>query len=88
MDSKGLPETSAWAAKLGCGPRIELPDVVDSKAGYVYDSGRQNPVSDGWGRLTRPGAAKVFEYPKCKDGRIVADVVRQDKGILRASNLT
>jgi hypothetical protein len=80
MDARGLPETSAWAAKLGCAARVELPDVIDSKAGYVYDSGRQNPGSDGWGRLPRPGTAQVFEYQKCKDGRIVADVVRQDKG--------
>jgi hypothetical protein len=27
-----------------------------------------------------PGTAEVFEYLKCKDGRVVADVVRIDKG--------
>jgi hypothetical protein len=80
MDSKGLPETSAWAEKLGCGGRIKKPDVVDTKAGYVYDSTRQDPGSDGWGRLPRPGTAEVFEYPNCKGGRIVADVVREAKG--------
>jgi hypothetical protein len=26
------------------------------------------------------GKAIVFEYPKCKDNRVVADVVRLDKG--------
>ena len=26
------------------------------------------------------GTAEVFEYPHCKNGRIVADVVRIDKG--------
>jgi hypothetical protein len=30
--------------------------------------------------LPRPGTAEVFEYEKCKDGRIVADVVRESKG--------
>ena len=80
MDAKGLPETSAWAAKLGCGARVRRADVVDSKAGYVYDSTRQDPGSDGWGRLPRPGAADIFEYPNCKGGRVVADVIRLDKG--------
>jgi pimeloyl-ACP methyl ester carboxylesterase len=80
MDSKGLPETSAWAEKLGCGARVRKPDVVDTKAGYVYDSTRQDPGSDGWGRLPRPGTAEVFEYPNCSSGRIVADVVRESKG--------
>ena len=80
MDAKGLPETSAWAEKLGCGARVRLTDVADAKAGYVYDGTRQDPGSDAWGRLPRPGTAEVFEYPKCKDGRIVADVVREGKG--------
>ncbi len=80
MDAKGLPETSEWAQKLGCGARVRKPDVVDTKPGYVYDSTRQNPGSDGWGRLPRPGTAEVFEYPHCSGGRIVADVVREDKG--------
>ncbi len=80
MDARGLPETSAWAAKAGCGARIRRPDVADVKAGYVYDSTRQNPGSDGWGRLPRPGAAEIFLYPNCRNGRIVADVVRMGKG--------
>jgi hypothetical protein len=80
MDEKGLPETSEWAQKLGCGARVKKPDVVDTKAGYVYDSTRQDPGSDAWGRLPRPGTAEVFEYPHCKGGRIVADVVRESKG--------
>jgi len=80
MDDKGIPETSDWAQKLGCGARVRKPDVVDTKAGYVYDSTRQDPGSDGWGRLPRPGTAEVFEYPHCSGGRIVADVVRESKG--------
>ncbi|HEV8147084.1 MAG TPA: alpha/beta hydrolase [Bryobacteraceae bacterium] len=80
MDDKGMPETSAWAEKYNCGARVKRPDVVDTKPGYVYDSTRQDPGSDAWGRLPRPGTAQIFEYPKCQGGHIVADVVRLNKG--------
>ena len=80
MDEKGLPESSAWAAKNGCGPRRRIEEVVDVKAGYVYDRTRQDPPNPPWGLLPRPGKAEVYAYAKCKDGRIVADVVRLEKG--------
>ena len=80
MDGKGLPETSAWAEREGCGARVRKADVVDTKAGYVYDSRPQTHPTDAWGRLPRPGTAEVFEYPNCKDGRVVYDVVREGKG--------
>ena len=80
MGEKGLPDASEWAKKLGCGARVKKPEVVDTKAGYVYDSTRQDPGSDAWGRLPRPGTAEIFEYPHCEGGRIVADVVRESKG--------
>jgi hypothetical protein len=80
MDAKGLPDASAWAAKEGCRARVSKPAVVDTKAGYVYDGRNQNPGSDAWGRLPRPGTADVFAYPGCRDGRIVLDVVRVGKG--------
>jgi hypothetical protein len=79
-DLAGLPPSSVWAQKYHCGPRQGHADIVDTKAGYVYDGTRQNPGSVGWGLLPRPGTAKVYVYPKCADGRIVADVVRLDKG--------
>jgi hypothetical protein len=75
-----LPETSEWAQKYSCAPRVKRADVVDVKAGYVFDSTRQNPGTRAWGLLPRPGRAELFEYPKCRDGRVVADVVRIDKG--------
>jgi poly(3-hydroxybutyrate) depolymerase len=75
-----LPETSDWAVKFDCGPRVRREDVVDTKAGYIYDTSRQNPPTKGWGRPAAPGKAEVFEYTNCKDGRVVADVVRIDKG--------
>jgi len=53
---------------------------VDTKAGYVYDSSRQNPPNPPWGLLPRSGTARIFTYPNCRDGRVVADVVRLEKG--------
>jgi hypothetical protein len=80
MDDKGLPESSSWAAKLGCGPRGSAREVVDTKAGYIYDRSRQVPPNPPWGLLPRPGTAQIFTYGGCKDGRIVADVARLEKG--------
>ena len=80
MDEKGLPEASAWAAKFSCGPRQKGDEIVDTKAGYIYDSSRQNPPNPAWGLLPRPGKAQVYVYPNCKDGRVVADVARMEKG--------
>jgi hypothetical protein len=80
MDDKGLPETSAWAARFSCGPRRTAEEIVDAKAGYIYDRSRQNPPNPSWGLLPRPGKAQVYVYPNCKDGRVVADVVRLEKG--------
>jgi len=80
MDDKGLPESSAWATKYGCGTRRKAGEVVDTQAGYVYDSTRQNPPNPAWGLPVAPGKAQVYVFPDCKDGRVVADVVRIDKG--------
>jgi pimeloyl-ACP methyl ester carboxylesterase len=80
MDDKGLPESSAWAAKFSCGPRGKPTEIVDTRAGYVYDPTRQNPPNPSWGLQPAPGKALVTTYPDCKDGRVVADVVRIDKG--------
>jgi hypothetical protein len=80
LGDQPIPDASPWAARYGCGARIRRADAVDTKPGYVYDSTRQDPGSDAWGRLPRPGTAEIFEYPKCKGGRVVADVVRMGKG--------
>lgn len=76
----GAACTSAWAQKYGCGARVKKDDIVDDKPGYVHDGGRQNPGSKSWGLLPRPGRAEVYAYPGCRDGKVVADVVRIDKG--------
>jgi poly(3-hydroxybutyrate) depolymerase len=73
-----LPATSPLAEEFGCAARVQEPDVVDDKPGYVWDYARQGyPV---WGLKARPGTAHVWVYPKCKGGRVVADVERMDKG--------
>ncbi|HEY0436856.1 MAG TPA: hypothetical protein VGC92_09460 [Phenylobacterium sp.] len=73
-----LPATSSFAEKNGCAARVEQKEVADDQPGYVWDYARQGyPV---WGMKARPGKAKVWIYPKCRDGRLVADVVRLDKG--------
>jgi hypothetical protein len=73
-------EVSPLAEKFSCGPRRKEEDVVDPKAGYVWDATRQDPGSDGWGHYPRSGRAQVYIYPGCKNGRVVADVVRLQKG--------
>jgi hypothetical protein len=73
-------ETSPLADKFGCQKRVKLDDVVDPKPGYVWDATRQDPGTDGWGHYPRSGRAQVYSYPGCKDGRVVADVIRLQKG--------
>jgi hypothetical protein len=80
IDDKGVPAESEWAKKYGCGPRRAPVDVVDTKAGYIYDTSRLNLLRPGWGLLPAPGKAQIHAYPDCQNGRIVADVVRLDKG--------
>jgi hypothetical protein len=80
VDEKGVPATSDWATKYACGARGEGKEIVDAKAGYIYDSSRLNLMRPGWGLLPAPGKALVYSFPNCKDGRVVADVVRLEKG--------
>jgi pimeloyl-ACP methyl ester carboxylesterase len=80
VDDKGVPEASDWAKRYSCGTRGAAHEIVDTRAGYVYDSSRLNQLRPGWGLLPAPGKAHVFVFPSCKDGRVVADVVRLDKG--------
>ena len=75
-----LPETSPWAEKYGAGPRVCQPDVVDDQPGQIYDTLREGNSTPAWGLLPRPGTAQVYVYPNARDGRLIADVVRLDKG--------
>lgn len=80
MGEAGFPDKSDWAAKYGCGNKVRRDDIVDTKGGYLYDSSRLNTQNPAWGLLPGPGITEVSEYPKCKDGRIVFDVARINKG--------
>ena len=76
-----LPETSPWAEKYAAKPRVRLDDVVDTEPGQTHDSSvPEDRMTKQWGRPARPGTAEVYVYPEAKDGRIIADVVRLDKG--------
>jgi hypothetical protein len=78
LEIAGLPDSSPWAQKYDCAARTRKPDVVDSKAGYVTATDQSRGPS--WGRFARPGAAEAYVYAGCRDGRVVADFVRLDKG--------
>jgi len=80
LTSAGLPKESKWAQQLRCGSQSRRADVVDAKAGYVNDSRQQQNPNPVWGLKARPGTAQIYVYPKCAQGRVVADIVRMDKG--------
>lgn len=75
-----LPETSPWAERYGAGARVERPDVVDAVAGKIHDGRWGDNGTKSWGRDPRPGTAKIYVFPEARDGRVIADVVRLDKG--------
>jgi poly(3-hydroxybutyrate) depolymerase len=80
LTAAGLPANSKWAEKLKCDARARKADVVDTQAGYVYDSRAQANPNKIWGLKPRPGRAEVFVYGNCENGKLVADVIRMDKG--------
>jgi poly(3-hydroxybutyrate) depolymerase len=71
-------DNSEWATKYGCGKRVRQADVVDEQKGYVTATDQSRGPS--WGTTARPGTAQVYEFPGCKDGRIVVEVIRMNKG--------
>ena len=80
LTAAGLPGHSRWAAKLGCRAQAPPREVVDVKAGYVQDTRPQPNPNKVWGGKARPGTARIYAYPGCHGGKVVADVVRLDKG--------
>ena len=78
LEIESLPATSPWAEKYGCGARERRADVVDARPGYVTATDQSRGAS--WGRHARPGTAEAYVYPRCRDGKVVADFVRLDKG--------
>jgi hypothetical protein len=77
---ESVPETSPWAERYGAGVRQERPDVVDEVGGQVHDGRFEGRYKTSWGREPRGGTAKVWRYPDARDGWVIADVVRLDKG--------
>jgi len=73
-----LPAESPLAERYGCAARERHDDIVDTRKGYVTGAAPGRGAS--WGREARPGTSEVWVYPGCRDDRIVADVVRIDKG--------
>ena len=73
-----LPETSPWAEKYNAGPRVRMPDIVDTEKGQV--TGATPGRGPSWGREARPGTAEIYVFPNARGGRVIADVVRLDKG--------
>jgi hypothetical protein len=73
-----LPETSPWAEKYNAGPRVRMPDIIDTEKGQV--TGETPGRGPSWGREARPGTAEVYIFPNARGGRLIADVVRLDKG--------
>jgi hypothetical protein len=75
-----LPATSPWAEKYGAGAREQKSDIVDTEPGRIHDTARESYSTKAWGLMPRPGTARVYIYPNAKGGRVIADVVRLDKG--------
>lgn len=77
---ESLPDSSPWADKYGAGARIRMPDVVDTEPGQIFDQSRDGYSTKAWGLKPAPGTAEVYVYPGARDDRVIADVVRLDKG--------
>ena len=75
-----LPDASPWAERYGAHARTRLADIVDDQAGQVYDTTREGQSTPAWGLSPRPGVAQIYVYPGARGGRVIADVVRIDKG--------
>ena len=75
-----LPATSPWAEKYGAGARVQQPDIIDEQPGQIHDTSREGRSTPAWGLSPRPGTARLWLYPGARDGRVIADVVRLDKG--------
>jgi pimeloyl-ACP methyl ester carboxylesterase len=75
-----FPETSPWAERYGAEARVRMPDIVDTQPGRIHDGRFDENPTKSWGRKPAPGTAQVYVFPNAKHGRLIADVVRLDKG--------
>ena len=75
-----MPDKSTIADKFGCKTRGARPDIVDEKAGYAGTLAEPDPH---WlGTSAAPGHREDVGLSGCQ--RVVADVLRLDKGHRRA----
>jgi len=76
-----FPDRAPWADRLECGAKEDRGTIEDPVAGYVYDTRTEGrPSIPGWGGEPAPGEATFHQYRDCRDGRVVAEFVRQEKG--------
>ena len=75
-----LPEASPWAERYGAGERVLAGVIEDTEPGQVRDTRWGDRSTPSWGREPRPGRAEIHVYPGARGGRVIADVVRLDKG--------
>lgn len=75
-----LPENSPWAEKYGAGARVRQADIIDAAPGKIHDTTREGRSTPAWGLRPAPGVAQWWLYPDARDGRVIADVVRLEKG--------
>jgi pimeloyl-ACP methyl ester carboxylesterase len=75
-----IPDTSPLADRYDAGPKTRLPDVVDVEPGKIYDTLSEGHSTPAWGLFPRPGTAQLYVFPGARDGRVIADVIRLDKG--------
>ena len=75
-----LPETSPWAERYGAEARVRRADVVDTQPGKIHDGRFDANPTKSWGRMPAPGTAQVYVFANAKHRRVIADVVRLDKG--------
>lgn len=77
----GIPTTSPVAETFNCGIRMRQAIIEDTVPGKVWDSRTEGrPNRPGWGGEPGPGTADVYAFQDCDDGRVVADVIRLNKG--------
>ncbi len=75
-----LPKTSPWAERYGAEARVRRADVVDTQPGKIHDGRFDANPTKSWGRKPAPGTAQVYVFANAKHRRVIADVVRLDKG--------
>ena len=54
--------------------------MVDDQPGKIHDGRFDENPTPSWGRKPAPGTAQIYVFPNARDGRVIADVVRLDKG--------